>query len=236
MIIRVLRWSEFQHYNYRRVPWVKIYRNLLDDTEYRLLSPGARAYLIDLWLLASETTDGVLHMDAQDVAWRLRLELADSERWLTEIAAQRDRNGNLKWIAFDETDGVPVPVPVVVKPTPKAKAEKPATPPTNGEDQAAQFLRFFDTMPKRSGGNPRAGAFSKWEMALKAGATVAEIQAGAERYKKFCDTTGKTGGEYVKQARFWLAPEFQGWKEDWTAPEEDIVLGHRDDEFFTADD
>ena len=69
--MRVKNWSHFQHYKHRRPPWIKLYRELLDDPEYHALEPSAAKLLPLLWLIASEK-DGEL--PASDVlAFRVRL-------------------------------------------------------------------------------------------------------------------------------------------------------------------
>lgn len=54
------RWSDFQHYKDRRPPWIKLHKALLDDREYQRLPLASRALAPMLWLLASESKDGVL--------------------------------------------------------------------------------------------------------------------------------------------------------------------------------
>jgi hypothetical protein len=53
--------------------------------------------------------------------------------------------------------------------------------------------------------------------ALTAGATWDEILEGTRSYKRFCDATGKTGTELVKQAKTFYGPQ-QLWTEDYSPP------------------
>lgn len=53
--------------------------------------------------------------------------------------------------------------------------------------------------------------------ALTAGATWDEILEGTRAYKRYCDETGKTGTELVKQAKTFFGPN-QLWTEDYSAP------------------
>lgn len=53
--------------------------------------------------------------------------------------------------------------------------------------------------------------------ALTGGATWEEILEGTRAYKRFCDATGKTGTELVKQARTFYGPQ-QLWSEDYSPP------------------
>ena len=67
--------------------------------------------------------------------------------------------------------------------------------------------------------------------AIGAGATWAEILEGTRAYRRFCDATGKTGTELVKQAKTFYGFN-QLWTEDYSAPEPkrstaDLILESR---------
>ena len=75
---RVKRWKEMQQYPNRSrtqgpPPWIKLYRRLLDDPDFRALSVVARDLLRDLWLLAAES-GGEIPADPTRIAWRLRVD------------------------------------------------------------------------------------------------------------------------------------------------------------------
>ena len=65
-------WSNFQHYNKRTPPWVKLHRTLLDDFDYQRLPLASRALAPMLWLLASEYDDGVFDASVEFLCFRLR--------------------------------------------------------------------------------------------------------------------------------------------------------------------
>lgn len=75
MAVRVKNWTKFQHFKDRRPPWVKLYRDLLDDIEWNRLEGEAAKALVLLWLIASED-DGELP-DVETLGFRLRK--SDSE-------------------------------------------------------------------------------------------------------------------------------------------------------------
>lgn len=54
--------------------------------------------------------------------------------------------------------------------------------------------------------------------AITAGSTWNEILEGTKAYKRYCDQTGKTGTELVKQAKTFYGPN-QLWTEDYSPPE-----------------
>jgi hypothetical protein len=72
--MKIKNWSKFQHFKDRRPPWVKLYRDLLDDMEWHELDPLSSKVLVTLWLLASEDDDqeGKLP-NIKTLSWRLRL-------------------------------------------------------------------------------------------------------------------------------------------------------------------
>jgi len=66
-------WDNFQHYKHRSPPWIKLHKNLLDDMAYQRLPVASKALAPMLWLLASESHDGVIHRTPEEIAFRLRM-------------------------------------------------------------------------------------------------------------------------------------------------------------------
>ena len=66
-------WDAFQHYKHRSPPWIKLHRNLLDDMHFQRLPVASKALAPMLWLLASESNDGVIHRTPEEIAFRLRM-------------------------------------------------------------------------------------------------------------------------------------------------------------------
>ena len=50
--LRVKNWEKFQHYKDRTPPWIKLYRDLLNDYEFSCLQDASKAHLMLIWLLA----------------------------------------------------------------------------------------------------------------------------------------------------------------------------------------
>ena len=72
----IKNWNKFQHFKDRRPPWIKLYREILDDLEWHELEPKAAKVLVMLWLIASET-DGNLP-EIKNLAFRLRMSEKDA--------------------------------------------------------------------------------------------------------------------------------------------------------------
>jgi len=68
--LRIKGWEQFQHFKDRRPPWIKLYRDILDDIQWHELPAQSAKILVMLWLIASEN-DGYLP-DTKTLAFRLR--------------------------------------------------------------------------------------------------------------------------------------------------------------------
>ncbi len=91
--MKIKNWSQFQHYKDRRPPWIKLYRELLDDLEYHQLKPVAAKYLPLLWLIGSENCGEL--PDPERLAFRLRLGLKECVAICTELS---------HWLEHDASD------------------------------------------------------------------------------------------------------------------------------------
>ncbi len=93
--MKIKNWSKFQHFKDRRPPWIKLYRDLLDDMQWHELDPLASKVLVTLWLLASEDQDGCLP-DTKTLAWRMRM----TEKQILDCISKLSH-----WLEHDD-DGV----------------------------------------------------------------------------------------------------------------------------------
>lgn len=85
--MKIKNWAKFQHFKDRRPPWVKLYRDLLDDHDWHELDAEAAKILVSLWLLASEdeNQEGGLP-DAKRIAFRLRIPVNKVNQALTKLS------------------------------------------------------------------------------------------------------------------------------------------------------
>lgn len=77
-----------------------------------------------------------------------------------------------------------------------------------------EFESAWAEYPKRHGDNPKSRAFKAWNARLKEGHTAEEMTEGVRRYAQWCEATGKTGLETVKQAATFFGPD-KGFTEAW---------------------
>lgn len=140
--LAVKGWSEFQHYKHRKPPWIRLYRKLLDDIEWHRLPVASRALAPMLWLLASETQNGVIDGDSESIAFRLRYASKDFEEALKPLITGG-------WI-------------IQINPKPPVLATCSQDAPSEFRDQSSDTLTSNltdparDAAPERSRSAPRA--------------------------------------------------------------------------------
>jgi hypothetical protein len=91
-MITIKNWKRFQHFKDRRPPWIKLYRDLLDDIEWHELDGNTAKNLVMIWLIGSEN-DGKLP-DLKELAFRLRV--------TEKVAAQYVARLNEHWLIQDD--------------------------------------------------------------------------------------------------------------------------------------
>lgn len=144
--LAVKGWSEFQHYKHRKPPWIRLYRRLLDDIEWHRLPVASRALAPMLWLLASETQNGVIDGDSEAIAFRLRYASKDFEEALKPLISGG-------WI-------------IRIDPNPPMLAQCSQDAPSEFRDQRSDTLTSNhtdparDAAPERSRSAPRANTVS----------------------------------------------------------------------------
>ena len=105
--MRIKNWHKFQHFKDRRPPWIKLYRELLDDPEWFELSPRNCKILVMLWLLASEDKELLGKLpDIKTISFRLRLSESDIISSFSELNHWVDMD-NIKTISRRYQDDAP---------------------------------------------------------------------------------------------------------------------------------
>jgi hypothetical protein len=73
MQLKPKNWAVFQHYKDRCPPWIKLHRDLLNDRSFMRLPIASKALAPMLWLLASESKDGVFDGSLDELVFRLHI-------------------------------------------------------------------------------------------------------------------------------------------------------------------
>lgn len=218
MELKPKAWTTFQHYSGRRPPWIKLHRKLLDDYAYACLPLASKALAPLLWLLASEYEKGTIVASEEELAFRLHISRRDFEAAIKPLIEQ----------GFFECASVML-----------ASCKQSAIPEEEGEIQveteidrgtvkrkiAEGFEAFWIAYPKRKGSNPKAPAFEKYKLAVKAGADPTAIVAAVTRCANELREANQIGTPYVPQAVTWLSQ--QRWT-DYSLQAQPIVNGHRE--------
>ena len=92
--ISIKNWGKFQHYKNRRPPWIKLYKDLIDDPDWHSLKGEDAKYLIMIWLIASEAEDGQLP-PIKKLSFRLRLPEDITNQLLTRLS---------NWLVHDDSN------------------------------------------------------------------------------------------------------------------------------------
>lgn len=92
----------------------------------------------------------------------------------------------------------------------QSKPKKAAAPKAKKTEKTVSQEKFdeaFAHYPARSGSNSKSKAQKAWNARLQAGANPQEIIDGVIRYRAWCESTGKIGSEFVKQAATFFGPD-----------------------------
>jgi hypothetical protein len=174
VVIRIKNWHQFQHFKDRRPPWVKLYRDLLDDLEWHELDSKAAKVLVSLWLIASEN-DGELP-DMKKLAFRLRM---------TESATLDVVSKLSHWLEHDDinaiSDGYQSDRPETETETEKRR-----------EEAERRFKAFYSAYPRKIAPDAARKAFDKRKVtdellaqmlaAIEAQGLAAKCKAGDARF------------------------------------------------------
>jgi hypothetical protein len=120
--IEIVNWGEFQHYNKRLPPWIKLHRSLLNKREWHELSGDASKLLAECWLLAAEHKNGWIEKSTADLAWRLR---RPSGTQLAHLLQELEAQGFIKLCEHDASNAL-------------ASCKQDATPETETETETEE--------------------------------------------------------------------------------------------------
>jgi hypothetical protein len=182
MTITIKGWKSFQHFKDRRPPWIKLYRDLLDDPDWHDLSGDDAKALTMLWLIASED-EGRLPC-VRKLAFRLRMK----EAAVTHLVKRLSH--------FLDQDDIAVISDGYQDDAPETEGETEGETETEISDE--DFDRFKSAYPKRAGAMGWQEARKRLNKAIRS-TPLAAILGAAEKYKA-------EGGDpkFVRMPEVWL--------------------------------
>lgn len=198
--MRVKNWEKFQHYKNRKPPWIRLYRDLLDDPEFFELSGDAVKHLLMFWLIASEDPEMKGELPAVKVlAFRLRTTVKKTESSIAEL---------YHWLEYDASD-MQADCPQHATPdqirseaeSDQRQRQRQSAPARRGTYTDA-FERFWSAYPRNEN---KRGAFKAFKAAMKtedwpgleAVIGIIESQKGSEQWTK-------DNGQFIPHPATWL--------------------------------
>jgi hypothetical protein len=210
--MKIKQWEKFQHFKDRRPPWIKLYKDLLDDPDWHELDSQSAKILVMLWLVASEDESMTGQLPClRKLAFRFRISESDLNlniqrltHWLDDV----DITTISPRYQFDIPETETEKKRDREEPTRKKKIDKPS--------EALTILKA--EYPKRNGSQPWKAAAEAINARLKEGTSMDELRNATKQYARWCNAKGMTGTAYVMQAKRFYGPnrEFEG---DWTIEE-----------------
>ena len=211
MSVRIKGWAKFQHFKDRRPPWIKLYRDILEDPDWHELDGDTAKVLVALWLIASEDEDqeGKLP-DARRLAFRLRISEAKANQALTKLS---------HWVERDDisviSDGYQVDAP--------ERAGEETETETETEKRQRQ-----NTVACPNGVSPLTWSdFLQHRKAMKAPVTESSLK-GLER------EAGKAGWSLEKALVECCARGWRGFKAEWVQKDQSNRTEHQKRQDATA--
>ena len=158
-------WWDFQHYKHRRPPWIRLYRQLLDDPEWNALDGDASKMLVMCWLLASENFGYLPTLTKMSFRFRMRVEeilsiLSRLSHWI-EMRCEHHASTMLATRYHDATpDNTDNTDTDTLCPNGSGSDNKKKLS-RNKTAYSADFEEFWKSYPDRRN-NSKTNAFAEW--------------------------------------------------------------------------
>lgn len=221
VFLAVKNWNRYQHYKDRSAPWIKLYRDLLTSEAWVLGTDRSRVVQLASMMLAprydnkipyrfdlckrvmaldcteQEFTEAVQHLIDTDFLSIQELPngVSDSVQNASTMLASRYIRGEERRIEERREEKNPSAPAAPLR----VKVSRVAVTPD-------WMLDFKLAYPDRAGDQGWRKAERAANARIAEGHTPEEFIEGAKRYAAFCQSTEKTGSEYVQQAATFLGP------------------------------
>ena len=188
---RIKGWNKFQHFKDRRPPWIKLYRDILDDIEWHELDPVAAKSLVMLWLIASEN-DGSLP-DTKILAFRLRVTETQIKSTISKLS---------HWVEQDDIN----PISERYQDDPLEREEEAETDIRDREEKKTRVARAFSRPD-----DVDQAVWDDWvQLRKNKRATVSQTVVDGARLE-----ANKAGMSMNAFLREWVMRGSQGLKAEW---------------------
>jgi hypothetical protein len=184
--MKIKNWHQFQHFKDRKPPWIKLYRDILDDVDWHELDAEASKVLVMLWLIASEF-DGSLP-DTRTLAFRLRLPEKQVKTIVSKLGKWLDQD-DIKPISERHHDDAPE-----TETEREEEREADIRPKPNRSLPLAEFDDFWKGYPRKVGRLAAEKAYVKARRSTDHAAIMATLGS-----YKFSDDP-----QYIPHPATWL--------------------------------
>ena len=208
MKLRIKDFSKFQHFKDRSPPWVKLYRDILDDPDWHDLDGDSAKILVMLWLIASEdeTKQGLLP-DDRKLRFRLRITEKALEQSITKLSHWLDRD-DIEEISERYQLDAPERAGEERE---ERRGETDVCSPSASESADDGFASFWEQYPKKAA-KPRA--LTVWKKIKPSGQVLADLMVGLEKQKASAEWL-KDGGQFIPHPATWLSG--RRWEDELSA-------------------
>lgn len=222
--MKIKNFAKFQHFKDRRPPWIKLYRDILDNMEWHELDGDSAKALVMLWLIASENSGQL--PEKKNLAFRLRMSeeklsqlLSNLSDWLdcsdTELISTRYQDEPVADESYTDTVDFDAGETETETEIEEKKNSCAATQRVPAQDS---FDRFYSIYPKKKN---RGDAEKAWKQLKPDALLVDRIVSAVERASKSKDWA-KDGGQYIPYPASWLRAK--GWEDEIQSPASVVVM------------
>ena len=219
-LLRIKNWEQFQHYSGTRaeasMPWLKLYRALLQDYDFLKLDDVQRWHLIGLWLLAGGNTPrGTVVDDAKFLA----RQISSTEK------IDLDALVRAGWLLRDpasmaDTDGeTSAPLAASSRRGEERREEEKRA------EYRPEFEAAWSLYPKRPN-NAKKLAYRAWSARVASGVSPQTLVDATKGYVRYCLLHGKQG-ELIMQGATFFGPN-ERYADFLSAPADDATTGSGD--------
>ena len=202
MALRIKNWSKHQHFKDRTPPWIKLYRDIIDDPDWHDLDGDSAKILISLWLIASEDDShtGVLP-DERRLAFRLRISEKQLKIHLNKLSNWLIRD-DIETISARHQSDAPERAGEETETETETETDKQAS------SKLAGFDDFWSAYPRKKN---KGDAEKAWK-AIKPSADLLKTILEAVEVAKLGDDWRRENGRFIQYPASWLRAK--GWEDE----------------------
>ena len=191
MLLQPKNWAQFQHYRNRCPPWIKLHRDLLNNRVFIRLPIAIKALAPLLWLLASESKDGVFDASMDELMFRLHITEKEYKEGLKPLIDK----------GFFLSDSVMLaPCLQLATSEGEREGERETDKRPQGKPADELFDSFWKAYPKKQGKDAAKASFVKRKVTKE----LLQQMLLAIDQQKSTDQWKKDGGQFIPAPATWL--------------------------------